>query len=317
MTQDFFKIKNELPVLGIGLGFRRELETETLESFNLIDWLEIVPENYMNIGGSAKTRLTKALEKYPIVTHGVNLSIGSTDELNKDYLKELKALLDFIDAPWFSDHLCFTSVEGNYMHDLLPLPQSREAIYHVCERIKRVQDYIERPLLLENISYYMEVPNCEIEESQFLATVLEQADCGLLLDVNNVYVNSINLNFDPYKYLDSLPLDRTVQMHVAGHSHGDEAIIDTHGAPVIEPVFDLLEHVLKKVSVNAVMLERDQNFPPFEEILGELEEIRTIADNIQPKLSAVQAERKNRFSKKSKKSKNKKSTSKQVELARR
>ena len=291
MTSDFFKIKNELPVLGIGLGLRRELETETLENQDRIDWLEIVPENYMDIGGSARTRLQAALDEFPIVTHGVNLSIGSCDELNKEYLASLKRLLDFIDAPWFTDHLCFTSQDGVYMHDLLPVPQSKEAVKHVSERIKRVQDYIERPLLLENISYYMEVPGCEIPEAQFLSLVLETGDCGLLLDVNNVYVNSINLNFDPYKYLDSLPLDRIVHMHVAGHGHGEQAIIDTHGAPVIEPVYDLLEYVLKKVPVNAVMLERDQNFPQFEEILAELDEIRAIADQVQPALSAVRESR--------------------------
>lgn len=298
MTYDFFKIKNELPVLGIGLGLRRELEDETLNNDSRIDWLEIVPENYMDVGGSARNRLETALKKFPIVTHGVNLSIGSTDELNKDYLESLKRLLDFIDAPWFTDHLCFTSVDGSYIHDLLPMPQSKEAVKHVSERIKRVQDFIERPLLLENISYYMEVPGCEIPEAQFLGAVLETSDCGLLLDVNNVYVNSINLNFDPYKYLEALPLDRTVHMHVAGHGHGDQAIIDTHGSKVIEPVFDLLEYVLKKVPVNAVMLERDQNFPEFDEILAELEEIREITDRVQPTLSAVRSKRNEKVKKK-------------------
>ena len=311
MTKGFFNLKKELPVLGIGLGLRRELFEQTLESVDRIDWLEIVPENYMDVGGSARARLEEALGEFPIITHGVNLSIGSTDPLSKDYLKSLKALLDFLDAPWFSDHLCFTSVGGAYMHDLLPLPQTREAISHIAERIKRVQDYIERPLLLENISYYMELPGCEVSEAQFLSEVLEKGDCGLLLDVNNVYVNSINLNFDPYKYLDSIPLDRTVQMHVAGHSHGDDAIIDTHGAPVIEPVFDLLTYVLKQASVNAVMLERDQNFPPFEEIIQEVEEIRNIAADTQPALSAVAEERaKGRLA-----SIERKSDSKSVELA--
>lgn len=287
MSQDFFKIKNDLPVLGVGLGLRRELESETFANADKIDWLEIVPENYMDVGGRARARLESALKQFPVVTHGVNLSIGSTDELSKDYLKSLKGLLDFIDAPWFSDHLCFTSFGGAYMHDLLPLPQTKEAVRHIAERIKRVQDYIERPLILENISYYMELPHAEISEAQFLGEVLEKADCGLLLDVNNVYVNSINLNFDPYKYLAAIPLDRTVQMHVAGHSHGDEVIIDTHGAPVIEPVFDLLTYVLERVPVKAVMLERDQNYPPFEDILAELEEIRSIAANTQPALTLV------------------------------
>ncbi|MDZ4832224.1 MAG: DUF692 domain-containing protein [Candidatus Melainabacteria bacterium] len=289
MTFDFQNMKKKLPVLGIGLGLRRELAQETFENRDKIDWLEIVPENYMDLGGMARERLEKAYPAFPLVTHGVNLSLGSTDPLNEKYLKSLKRLLDTIEAPWFSDHLCFTSVSGHYLHDLLPLPYSREALNHVVKRIKAVQDYIERPLLIENISFYMDLPGSEMTEVEFLAEVLEKADCGLLLDVNNVYVNSINHNFDPYKYMNSLPLERTVQMHVAGHSHGEEMIIDTHGNPVIEPVFELLDYILARVPVNGVMLERDQNYPEFSEILDELKQIRTIAANYQPALAKMNA----------------------------
>jgi uncharacterized protein (UPF0276 family) len=285
MAFDFLTTKKNLPVLGVGLGLRRELAHETFNNADKIDWLELVPENYMDLGGMARERLEQANSAFPLVTHGVNLSIGSTDPLSETYLKSLKKLLDTIDAPWFSDHLCFTSIGGHYLHDLLPLPASKEAIQHVVKRIKIVQDYIERPLLLENISYYMNMPGSELTEVQFLSDVLEKADCGLLLDVNNVYVNSINHNFDPYKYLNALPIERTVQMHVAGHSHGEEMIIDTHGNPVIEPVFELLDYVLARVPVNAVMLERDQNYPEFSEILDELHQIRTIAANYQPRLA--------------------------------
>lgn len=284
MSGDFSTIKKTLPILGIGLGLRRELARNTLSSKGLIDWLEIVPENYMDLGGTARNRLDEALESFPIVTHGVNLSIGSTDELNCDYLASLKVLLDYLDAPWWTDHLCFTSVGGAYMHDLLPLPFSREAVNHVAGRVKAVERLIGRPLLLENISYYMDIPGSQMNEAQFLGEVLEKADCGLLLDVNNVYVNSINLNFDPYEYLDSIPLKRTVQIHVAGHSYVDEIIIDTHGAPVIEPVFELLAYVLKKTQVKAVMLERDQNYPDFDEILSELNLIRGMAETYQSDL---------------------------------
>ncbi len=287
MTFDFLNTKKKLPVLGIGLGLRRELAHVTFENRDKIDWLEIVPENYMDLGGMARERLEKAYPAFPLVTHGVNISIGSTDPLNLDYLKSLKRLLDTIDAPWFSDHLCFTSIGGHYLHDLLPLPCSRDALAHVVKRIKAVQQYIERPFLIENISFYMDMPGSDMSEVQFLAEVLEKADCGLLLDVNNVYVNSINHNFDPYKYMNSLPLDRTVQMHVAGHSHGEEMIIDTHGNPVIEPVFELLDYILARVPVNAVMLERDQNFPEFSEILDEVQQIRTIASNYQPELAKM------------------------------
>jgi len=287
MAFDFQSMKKKLPVLGVGLGLRRELAHHTFDNADKIDWLELVPENYMDLGGMARERLEKAHQAFPLVTHGVNLSIGSTDDLNEDYLKALKKLLDTIDAPWFSDHLCFSSVAGSYLHDLLPLPCSREALAHVVGRIKRVQDYIGRPLLLENISFYMNMPGSEMSEVEFLSDVLEKADCGLLLDVNNVYVNSINHNFDPYKYLNALPIERTVQMHIAGHTHGEDMIIDTHGNPVIEPVFELLDYVLARVPVNAVMLERDQNYPAFSEILAELHQIRMMASNYQPALAKL------------------------------
>lgn len=285
MSDDFLRIKNSLPVLGVGTGLRRELAADTFSCSADIDWLEIVAENYMDLGGLPRERLNRALDSFSLVTHGVNLSIGSTDSLRNDYLIGTKKLLEKIDAPWWSDHLCFTSVASRYLHDLLPLPFSREAAKHVAARAKAAQSFVGRPLLLENISYYMSMPGSEMTEAQFLGEVLEQADCGLLLDVNNVYVNSINHNFDPYKFIDSIPLERTVQIHVAGHGHGEEMIIDTHGAPVIEPVFELLEYVLNRVDVKAVMLERDQNYPEFAEILSELKKIREIASRCQPLLA--------------------------------
>ncbi len=282
--EQFLDVKRDLPTLGVGLGLRRELAGETFEHTASIDWLELVPENYMGLGGKAEVRLERARSLFPLVTHGVNLSLGSTDELNPTYLKEIKALLDLIDAPWWSDHLCFTSVNGAYMHDLLPLPFSKEAVKHLARRIRAAQEFVGRPLLIENISFYMYMPGNEMTEAQFISEILEQADCGLLLDVNNVYVNSINHNFDPYKFLDSIPIERTVQMHLAGHAYGDEMIIDTHGAPVIEPVYELLEYILRRTEVKAVMLERDQNYPAFSEIIGELNQVRTIARHVQPEL---------------------------------
>jgi len=276
---DFLDTKKRLPNLGIGLGLRRELAAETLASRNRIDWLELVPENYMGLGGACRERLESARDKFPLVTHGINLSIGSTDDLNSEYLSKLKKLLDLIDAPWFSDHLCFTSCDGIYMHDLLPLPRSKEAVNLIAEKVKRVQGTIGRPFLLENISYYMNVPGCEMNDSQFLAEVAEKADCGLLLDVNNVYVNSLNHEFDPYQYLDQIPLERTVQIHVAGHKQGSEYVIDTHGSAVVEPVFELLQYVLERVEAKGVMLERDQNFPEFAEILSEVDRIRSINES--------------------------------------
>lgn len=277
MASSFLKAKAQLPTLGVGLGLRRELATETFAHSSSIDWLEIVPENYMEIGGSARERLDAAAQQWPLISHGINLSIGSTDELNIDYLKALKQLLDQVDIPWFSDHLCFTSFDGIYLQDLLPLPFSREAITHIVERIKRVQDFVERPFLVENISFYMHMPGCEVPETEFITEIIEKADCGLLLDVNNVFVNSLNHGFDPIKFVNELPLERVVQIHVAGHKKIGDYVIDTHGSPVVDPVFDLLAHVLSKTKVNGIMLERDQNFPDFSEIVAELDRIRTIA----------------------------------------
>ncbi|MBU6450849.1 MAG: DUF692 domain-containing protein [Cyanobacteria bacterium REEB67] len=283
MSSDFIAAKAKMPYLGVGLGLRRELADEIFASSASIDWLEIVPENYMDLGGHAKSRLEKAKSLFPIVTHGVNLSVGSSDPLNKDYLSTLVGLLDFIEAPWWTDHLCFTSIDGFYLHDLLPLPLSAETVKHVIARAREAQALVGRPLLLENISYYMHMPESHLQEADFIWQILEGADCGLLLDVNNVYVNSINLNFDPYKFIDDLPLERVVQMHVAGHSRRGDLLIDTHGADVIEPVFDLLAYALKHTDCKAVLLERDQNYPEsFETVIAELDKIRQIVLASQP-----------------------------------
>ena len=286
MSNGFLGIKKNLPILGVGLGLRRELVEETFNNADLIDWLEFVPENYMGLGGMAKDRLETAFGQFPLVSHGINLSIGTTDDLSDTYLRSLKDILDRTKSPWWSDHLCFTSIDGAYMHDLLPLPFTREAVHHVAERVKRVQDFTERPFLLENISFYMNMPGCEMSDAQFLAEVLEEADCGLLLDVNNVYVNSVNHKFDPIEYLNQLPLERTVQMHVAGHKRIGNYIIDTHGAALIEPVYKLYDYVLSKTTVHGVLLERDQNFPKFSDLLDEIAVLREIAGRSQPQLSS-------------------------------
>jgi uncharacterized protein (UPF0276 family) len=285
MKDEFVKIKKQLPVLGTGLGLRRELVDDTFDNAARIDWLEIVPENYMGLGGRARERLEEAASSFPLVSHGVNLSIGSTDDLSETYLSQITELLDRINSPWWSDHLCFTSHGGTYMHDLLPVPLTREAVHHIAERAKRVQDRTGRPFLLENISFYMQMPGSQMPEEDFITNVIEEADCGLLLDVNNVYVNSLNHKFDPYKYIDNLPLDRVVQIHIAGHKKIDDYVIDTHGAAVVEPVFKLLEHVLRKAKVNAILLERDQQFPEFDELLGEVAAIKDIVLRAQPELN--------------------------------
>lgn len=288
MVDHFANIKKSMPYLGTGLGLRRELADQIFEEqgseFSRIDWLEIVPENYISIGGSAYERLEQAMSiaSNTIVTHGINLSIGSIDELNYSYLKSLKSLLDYVDAPWWSDHLCFSSTAGVYFQDLLPLPFSHEAIKHVVNRIREAQSIIDRPFIIENISYYMTMPGSELTEAEFLAEVLERADCGVLLDVNNVYVNSVNHNFDAFEFLDKLPLERVVQLHVAGHKRTEEMVIDTHGAPIVEPVYELLRYVLSKTDTKAILLERDQNFSDFNELLTELDTIRDISTQFLP-----------------------------------
>lgn len=279
MASDFLELKKKLPELGIGLGLRKELAMETLAHRDSIDWLEVIPENYMDIGGATRDRLDTVRSLFPMVSHGINLSIGSTDELNVEYLKSLKRLLDDLNCPWFSDHICFTSFDGVYMQDLLPMPLNREAVNHVAERARRVQDFVGRPFLLENISFYMQMPGTDMQETDFISEVLEKADCGLLLDVNNVYVNSLNHSFDPLEYVDKLPLERVVQIHVAGHKRVGDYVIDTHGAAVVEPVFEILARVLERASVKAVMLERDQNFPDFSELLAELVHIRKVCES--------------------------------------
>jgi hypothetical protein len=240
----------------------------------------------MGLGGAARERLEKARSVFPLVSHGINLSIGTTDDIDREYIRSIKQLLDSVDSPWWSDHLCFTSQGGVYMHDLLPLPFSKEAVKHVAQRARIVQEMVGRPFLFENISFYMNMPGMEMTDAQFLSEVLEESDCGLLLDVNNIYVNSLNHKFDPYQYVDQIPLERTVQIHVAGHSQKQDVVIDTHGAPVVQPVFELLRYVLQKCEVKAVMIERDQNFPAISELIGELDQIRAIVRETQPQMLA-------------------------------
>lgn len=287
MSIQFLDLKKDLPTLGVGLGLRREVAQQTFENASRIDWLEFIAENYMDGGGAARERLQRASSMLPVVSHGVNLSLGSTDDINKKYTTRLKRLVDMYDTPWWSDHLCFTSVGAVYLHELLPLPFSREAANHAAERARIMQEMIGKPFLVENITYYMKVPGSDMTEAQFLAEVLEKADCGLMLDINNVYVNSLNHKFDPYEFLDQIPLERTVQIHVAGHTHVPEvnAVMDTHGAPVAKPVFELLAHVLRKTDVKAILLERDQSFPEhFAEVLNELDEIRAVIRQTRPEM---------------------------------
>jgi uncharacterized protein (UPF0276 family) len=285
-TQHHSKTKGfkGLPVLGVGLGLRHPLLSETLKATDLIDWLEITPENYMGKGGRSRHYLEQAQDVYPLIPHGVSLSIGSVDPWDEDYLKHFKTLLKRIEPAWFSDHLCFSGVQGRYFNDLLPLPRTREAVDHVVKRIQFVQNRFERPFLIENISFYVDYPHNELTEAQFVSEILEQADCGLLLDVNNVFVNGHNRKENPMDFLQNIPLERVVQLHVAGHTHYPEGIVDTHGNPICTEVWDLLRWTLENSNPCGVLLERDLNLPEFEALAEELAQIHQIWDSTQMKI---------------------------------
>jgi uncharacterized protein len=259
-----------LPTLGAGIGLRKshfcELKTTELP----VGWLEIVPENFMNFGGFPEAMLDRCASRWPIVSHGVNLSIGSVDPLNEEYVAKLKAVLERTRALWYSDHLCFSSVGGEYFHDLLPLPFSREAAAHVVKRVKQLQKKINLPFLLENPSYYVKMPGAEMTEAQFFNRVMEEADCGMLLDVNNVYVNSKNHRFDAKEFIRHLPLHRVGQIHMAGHFDRGDVIIDTHEGPIIDPVWDLYKFTIEAIGRPvSTLIEWDTNVPPLADVVAE------------------------------------------------
>lgn len=268
------------PALGYGLGLRVEHYREILETRPRLDWLEILSENYLVPGGRPLHFLDRFRERYPLAMHGVSLSIGSMDPLNRDYLKQLRALADRVQPAWISDHLCWTGVAGVNLHDLMPLPYTEEAIAHVADRVAQVQDTLGRRILLENVSSYVTYHESRLSEWDFLGAVAERSDCLILLDVNNVYVSSRNHDFDPRSYLDGVPRERVQQFHLAGHSYQGELIIDTHDAPVIDPVWDLYAHAVRRFGAVSTMIERDDHIPPLAELLAELEQARRIAEPI-------------------------------------
>ena len=255
-----------LPNLGIGVGLRTVHYAHLLEHWPRVDWFEIISENYMQTAGRPLYFLDRIAERYPIVMHGVSLSIGGTDELDKSYLAELAALSARTRAKWVSDHLCWTGVAGRNTHDLLPMPYTDEALRHTAARVKQVQDFLGAPLLLENPSSYAEFTASTLTEWDFLSALAEEADCGLLLDVNNIYVSSYNHGFDPADYLDAVPWDRVVQMHVAGHTNNGTYIADTHIGPVIDPVWKLAREASRRSGGASLLLEWDAEIPPFEDV---------------------------------------------------
>jgi len=257
-----------LPDLGVGLGLRTVHYGRIVETWPEVDWFEILSDNYMRTEGRPLDFLDRIAARYPIAMHGVSLSIGSTDPLDRAYLAELRALRDRVHARWVSDHLCWTGVGGRNTHDLLPMPYTEEALKHVVDRVRYVQDLLGAPLALENPSTYVEHAGAAMREWEFLARLAEEADCALLLDVNNVYVSAFNHGFEPSEYLAAVPWDRVVQIHVAGHTNHGTHIVDTHIGPVIDPVWELLGVAAKNADAS-VLLEWDAEIPSFEETHAE------------------------------------------------
>lgn len=261
---------------GFGLGLRKPHYSDFLEGQVAVDFVEVISENFMVDGGKPRQILRDIRAKHPVALHGVSMSVGSADGLDGSYLKRLRALADEIEPLFVSDHLCWTRIEGFNSHDLLPLPYTDEALDLVCDNIDRAQDVLGRAMLIENPSTYIDFPGADMTEWQFLDAMCARTGCGLLLDVNNIFVSATNHGFDAIAYLDGVPHDRVRQIHLAGHSQGKELLIDTHDKPVPASVWALYAYVLPRLGPVATMIERDDDIPPLAELLTEL----TIARNV-------------------------------------
>lgn len=266
--------------LGFGLGLRTDHFIDVLEQKPKVDWFEIVSENFMVDGGKPRHFLQRIRADYPLLMHGVSLSIGSSDPLDIDYLRQLKRLAAEVEPEWISDHLCWTSIGNVNSHDLLPLPYSEEAITHVVERVSRVQDYLGRQILLENVSSYLTYTESGFSEWEFLSEVARRSDCFILLDINNIYVSARNHGFEPQEYLNAIDPGRVRQFHLAGHSDCGDYVIDTHDHDVADPVWELYAMALQRFGAVSSMIERDDNIPPLGELVRELDIARGIASKV-------------------------------------
>jgi uncharacterized protein (UPF0276 family) len=260
---------NNFTNYGVGIGLRIPHYQHILSRKPVVDWFEIISENYMIGGGRPLEILDQILEQYKVVQHGVSMYFGSVDPLNREHLKRLKELVRRTKTPWLSDHLCWGSVDGRYTHDLLPMPYTWEAVEVTAQKIRQVQDFVEVPVVVENVSSYAEFHVSEMTEWEFLTEVVERADCGMLLDVNNIYVSSRNHNFDPFTYLNFVPAHRVAQIHIAGHSKFEKYILDTHDHPVLPAVWRLYARAIERCGPTATLLEWDDNIPSFEEVHAE------------------------------------------------
>lgn len=263
--------------LGFGLGLRTDHFQEVIDTKPAVDWFEVVSENFMVNGGKPKHYLHTIRESYPMVMHGVSLSIGSTDSLNTTYLKQLKVLVNELQPEWISDHLCWTGAHQVNSHDLLPMPYNNEALNHIVDRISQVQEYLGQPILMENVSSYITYVESEMTEWEFLNEVAKRSGCNILLDINNIYVSARNHNFSTQDYLNGISKDKVRQFHLAGHTDYGDYVIDTHDHPVADPVWALYKDALKRFGMISTMIERDDNIPPLNDLLAELDVAKRIA----------------------------------------
>ncbi|MGO8699422.1 MAG: DUF692 domain-containing protein [Limisphaerales bacterium] len=273
--------------LGIGIGLRIPHYNHILTRKPMVDWFEIISENFMVDGGRPLKVLDQILEHYKVVQHGVSAYFGSAEPLNREHLKKLKRLVRRTKTPWLSDHLCWGSVDGRYTHDLLPMPYTFAAARVTARKIREARDFLEIPIVVENVSSYAEFHVSEMTEWEFLTEVVERADCGILLDVNNIYVSSRNHDFDPLRYVDSIPAHRVAQFHIAGHTQYRKYILDTHDHPVIDPVWTLYERALARTGRTATLLEWDARIPSFEEVHREALKANRFIENLDAKKAAA------------------------------
>jgi uncharacterized protein len=266
-----------MPINGFGLGLRPSHYEAILGESHAIDWLEIITENYLVPGGKPLHYLERVRRRFPLVMHGVSLSIGSTDAIDRQYLAGVRDLARRIEPAWISDHLCWTGVEGRNVHDLLPLPYTEEALICVVDRVGQVQDLLGRQILLENVSSYLTYRSSEMTEWEFLSEVARRADCSILLDINNIHVSAVNHGFDASQYLRAIPIERVRQFHLAGHSDMGDHLIDTHDHPIAPAVWNLYRQAVAHFGAVPTMIERDDNIPPLAELVAELDVARAIA----------------------------------------
>ena len=267
----------DFPALGYGVGLRRPHYAEILATQPPLDWFEVISENFMVAGGRPREVLEGIRAHYPLVMHGVSLSLGSTDPLNYSYLRELAALARRIEPAWISDHLCWTGVGGRNLHDLMPLPYTEEALRHTARRIGAVQDFLGRRLLIENVSSYLTFADSRLTEWEFLAAVADEADCAILLDLNNIFVNAFNHRFDPRRYIDAIPAARVAQFHLAGHADRGNYLLDTHDHPLHPEVWQLYEYAVRRFGAVSTLIEWDDRIPEFAVLAATAAEARVRA----------------------------------------